>query len=171
MPSALADRIREAMALRGVNQSECARRAGLHRTQVGSLLDRLDEGGEKASANIENLRSIARGLQVSERWLVLGQGTADSDDSAGIPVESESATPTAASLAGWDDAEKLARIERPDLTDHALTLARRAATQMVRAATPELVIKLAELATQHAGGEDLQRIVAERIASIPKPKP
>lgn len=71
-------------------------------------------------------------------------------------------------LAGWEDAVALAKMKRPDLTDHALDLAARGASQMVRTVTAEMVIALADFATDHAQDEDLRAILAERRSKLPR---
>lgn len=161
--SPLAARIQRAISIAGVSASELSRRAGLHRAHVGATLGRLrDNPASTVSTDI--LRKIAQAAGVSERWLVLGTGGPDDDDSAGIPEASEAATATHRDLQGWEDAVALARFERPDLTDHALEMAARGASQMVHSVTAEMVIALADFATKHAQDADLRAILAERRA-------
>lgn len=161
--SELAARIERTIELAGVSGSELSRRAGLHRAHIGATLGRLRDN-PKSTVSTDVLRKIARAAGVSERWLVLGKGSPTDDDSAGVPDESDAATATHAETSGWSDAVEMARLERPDLTDHALEMAGRGASQMVRTVTPELVIALAEIATKHAQDADLRTILAERLA-------
>lgn len=161
--SALALRIQRAVDISGVSASEVSRRAGLHRAHVGATLGRLREN-PRSTVSTEILRKIAQASGVSERWLVLGTGSPEDDDSAGVPVESDGATATHRDLQGWEDAVALAKFERPDLTDHALELAARGASQMVHSVTAEMVIALADFATKHAQDADLRTILAERRA-------
>lgn len=67
--------------------------------------------GTVKAPKAETLAKLATAARVSLRWLATGEGTPDSEDT---PSVSESHRPELRNLAGWADAERMARQEHPD---------------------------------------------------------
>lgn len=108
--SSTADRIRTILTDKGWSARELSRRAGFNTpSQLSNVLKNLDR--DEGAVERSTLLKIAQGAGVSERWLVLGVGTPDSDD---VQTVSDSHKPELRNLPGWAEAERLARQEHAD---------------------------------------------------------
>ncbi len=108
--SSTADRIRTILTDKGWSARELSRRAGFNTpSQLSNVLKNLDR--DEGAVEHSTLLKIAQGAGVSERWLVLGVGTPDSDD---VQTVSDSRKPELRNLPGWAEAERLARQEHAD---------------------------------------------------------
>lgn len=74
-PTTLAQRIRAAQHLAGLTQSQLALRAGLARSHVSLILQRLERGGDEGTVKLATLRAIAAAAGVSLGWLASGEGS------------------------------------------------------------------------------------------------
>lgn len=146
----IALRIQRILELRGWTARELARQSGLpSETHVGLILKR---GG--ARVGVETLLKLAQAAQVSERWLLTGQGSPDESDEDRAPSHSESEIPHLSNAVGWDDALATARVLEPELFARASPLAlERAAGAGAwltgEAATPQLVIDAVRMALRY----------------------
>lgn len=75
----LADRLEAARERAGISQRELSRRAGLADSQYGVTLARLRKN-PNSEVSVPVVKSLARGLGVSEAWLLTGQGSPSSLD-------------------------------------------------------------------------------------------
>ena len=79
----VAERLAYALAIRGMTQSELARRAGVTRGTISNVMK-----GVAKNFTAEVSLKVARALDVDPYWLVLGEGTATTDTiQGGIPEE------------------------------------------------------------------------------------
>lgn len=79
----VAERLAYALAIRGMTQSELARRAGVTRGTISNVMK-----GVAKNFTAEVSLKVARALDVDVYWLVLGEGTATNDTiQRGIPEE------------------------------------------------------------------------------------
>ena len=130
----------------GGSQRELSRRAGLTEVHVGQIIRRLEKD---PVARIEQttLDAIARGAGVSAAWLSHGVGTPDSTDAS--PPAPEDHRPVLRNLAGYADAERLAREEHPDWPEWVWEETARASTFDAPVATLALVEDIARLVRRH----------------------
>lgn len=66
----IADRIRRILQVRDITASELARRSGMKRTGVSDVLRNLED--DDGAVQVNTLRKIAHGGEVSEEWLLTG---------------------------------------------------------------------------------------------------
>jgi hypothetical protein len=161
--STLLQRLEHIMETRGLGQREWARRAGLgSEKDLGVTLHRLRKNAD-AQVKHETLVKLAKGADVSLRWLATGEGTPDSTEA------SDDATPVYRNAPGWPEAAKLLRargypsyaIERAGtvrkLTSQPVTIESAvAAVQMVMAEIApeeEAALAVAEVEAQYKGAE------------------
>ncbi|WP_251450696.1 helix-turn-helix domain-containing protein [Parasutterella muris] len=79
----VAERLAYALAIRGLSQSELARRAGITRGTISNVMK-----GVAKTFTAEVALKVARALDVDPYWLVLGEGRATNDTiQRGIPEE------------------------------------------------------------------------------------
>lgn len=158
--STVGDRIEQARQSRGISRRELDRRAGLAEGHVSIIVNRYRRNPNTAT-EMPTLEAIAKGLQVSKRWLAFGQGGPDNDD-GGLPLSTaDSDSPTEGSLPGWDDAVRVARAIDPELDPTAIERASKAARLLTTApASAELVIQLARAAMRFAGPDQLAEMRA-----------
>lgn len=79
----VSERLAYALAIRGMTQSELARRAGVTRGTISNVMK-----GVAKNFTAEVSLKVARALDVDVYWLVLGEGTATNDTiQRGIPEE------------------------------------------------------------------------------------
>lgn len=71
----IADRIRRLLEVRGITASELARRSGMNRTQLSTLLAGLER--DPGAVQVGTLQKIARGGECSYDWLATGIELAD----------------------------------------------------------------------------------------------
>lgn len=83
MMRTLGDRIRAALAARGINQTELERRAGFSRGYVSRLLDGK-RGGKRTSHTA--VSAIAIALNVRPEWLSTGDEPMDAEGTLSIPL-------------------------------------------------------------------------------------
>ena len=172
----VADRILWILAQRNISQRELARKAGLRDAHIGVIVSRSRKNPE---ANIENdtLAAIARGGDVSLRWLATGEGSPD-------PTEEElSARPVLGNLPGWGDAESQVRRMLKTMPEWVFTCARNlSGLNVPQTADVELVMKAVMLCrdypprdvdtaeTSEARGE-IERVKREHEARLASQRP
>lgn len=103
-PVDLAARLQHILDLRGWSAYQLSSKAGASGSYVANAISRRSTRGDP-----EKLRAIARAAGVSERWLVLGEGTPESDDDARPPASTDSEVPHMGNALGWPDAEAAVR--------------------------------------------------------------
>lgn len=136
----LAERLQLALDRCGLSPYQLSTKAGASGSYVANAITRNAQRGDT-----EKLRAIARVAGVSERWLILGEGTPDSDDDARAPSTSESSVPEMGNAIGWDDAEAAARAQS-SYPEEVWTIVRQIAPFAVRGiVTEDDALELARL--------------------------
>lgn len=167
----MADRILWILAQRNISQRELARRAGLRDAHIGVIVSRSRKNPE---ANIENdtLAAIARGGEVSLRWLATGEGSPDPTD------EEVGSRPVLGNLPGWGDAESQVRRMLKSTPEWVFTCARNlSGLNVPSVADVELVMKAVMLCRDYpprdadteetaAARGDIERLKREHEARI-----
>lgn len=152
-------RLRTVLERTGWTPYELSTRAGLSGSHIANILHR---GAKRLGA--DTLRAIAQAAGVSERWMVLGEGTPDSDDAA-PPAEAPASTWS--SIPGWSDAEAQVRRDHPEWTDETKWGAARASAPFMAppgGVQPIHVEELYRLAVRLGAGGDLRAQVDAQAA-------
>lgn len=152
----LAARLQHILDLRGWSAYQISTKAGVSGSYVANAISRGSTRGDPVK-----LRAIARAAGVSERWLVLGEGTPDSDDDARPPSTSESPVPHMGNAIGWDDAEAAARAGS-NYPEETWTIARQIAPFAVRGiVSEEDALELARMVARLSDPLRMQQQLAE----------
>lgn len=158
------DRIQWILDNRGFSARSLSVAAGLSHSSVGFIL-RNFRSKPDAGVEVDTLKAIAGAAKVSERWLLLGEGSPLGEDLLPPSTAPNDAPPLVSSIPGWPESRRIAKGLRADLPDAALDKAEASARLLTTAhATPELVIQLAELALRFAGPDLLEQLRAEGVA-------
>lgn len=115
--------------------------AGLSPAHVGMM-----QRGEAKAVKGDTLRGVAEAAGVSLAWLVTGDGSPDSDDTARTPSTTDDPEPIMANVPGWAEVERADSEEHPDITDTERKNAREVAKYMLH--RPAVMGDLWELVRQ-----------------------
>lgn len=162
----IADRIRGVLAKEGWSERELARRAGFTTpSQLNGILRNLDR--DEGAVERATLQRIARGAGVSERWLLLGEGSSGDDDGARGPSTGDSARPHLLNALGFDEALAEARRREPAIRAHAWEAVARSSRYILRGiVTPEDVVKLARVAEELADPARLEAALEAQTTRV-----
>lgn len=162
----VADRIRAVLEEKGWSERELARRAGFTTpSQLNGILRNLDR--DEGAVERATLQRIARGAEVSERWLLLGEGApGDEDDDRG-PTVRESVRPHLMNAIGFDDALVEAKRREPRIRAHAWEAVAGSSRYILRGiVTPEDIIKLARVAEELADPARIEAALEAQTARV-----
>lgn len=162
----IADRIRKILADQGWSERELARRAGFTTpSQLNGILRNLDR--DEGAVERATCQRIARGAGVSERWLLLGEGTPGDEDAARGPTLSDSVRPHMANAIGFEDALAEARRREPRIRAHAWEAVAGSSRYILRGiVTPEDIIKLARVAEELADPARVEAALEAQTARV-----
>ncbi len=162
----VADRIRQILRDRGWSERELARRAGFATpSQLNGILRNLDR--DEGAVERATLKRIAQGAEVSERWLLLGEGAPTDDDAARGPSLNESVRPHLGNSIGFEDALAEARRREPKIRAHAWEAVAGSSRYILRGiVTPEDIIKLARVAEELADPARVEAALAAQTARV-----
>lgn len=160
----VADRIRKVLEEHGWSERELGRRAGFSTpSQLNGVLRNLDR--DEGAVERATLRRIARGAGVSERWLMLGEGS-PADDDAG-PATRDSVRPHMVNAIGFDDALVEAKRREPKIRAHAWEAVAGSSRYILRGiVTPEDIIKLARVAEELADPARIEAALEAQTARV-----
>ncbi len=162
----VADRIRQILRDRGWSERELARRPGFATpSQLNGILRNLDP--DEGAVERATLKRIAQGAEVSERWLLLGEGGPADDDVARGPSVHESVRPHLGNAIGFEDALAEARRREPKIRPHAWEAVAGSSRYILRGiVTPEDIIKLARVAEELADPARVEAALAAQTARV-----
>jgi transcriptional regulator with XRE-family HTH domain len=162
----VADRIRKILDEHGWSERELARRAGFATpSQLNGILRNLarDEGAVERAT----LKRIADGAGVSERWLLLGEGSPADDETARGPTSRESVRPHLLNALGFDDALAEAKRREPKIRPHAWEAVAGSSRYILRGiVTADDVIKLARVAEELADPARIEAALEAQTARV-----
>ena len=164
--SGVSDRIRQILRDRGWSERELARRAGFATpSQLNGILRNLDR--DDGAVERSTLQRVARGAEVSERWLLLGEGGPADDDAARGPSSSESVRPHLGHALGFEDALAEAKRRAPAIRPHAWEAVAGSSQYILRGiVTPEDILKLARVAEELADPARIEAALAAQTARV-----
>ena len=162
----VADRIRKILEERAWSERELARRAGFHTpSQLNGILRNLDR--DEGAVERATLKRIARGAEVSERWLLLGEGDAAAEDAERGPATRDSVRPHLVNAIGFDDALVEAKRREPKIRAHAWEAVAGSSRYILRGiVTPEDIIKLARVAEELADPARIEAALEAQTARV-----
>ncbi|MDB4927702.1 MAG: hypothetical protein JWM10_186 [Myxococcaceae bacterium] len=162
----VADRIRKILEEHGWSERELARRSGFPTpSQLNGILRNLarDEGAVERAT----LKRIADGAGVSERWLLLGEGSPGDDEAARGPTSRDSVRPHLLNAIGFDDALAEAKRREPKIRAHAWEAVAGSSRYILRGiVTADDVIKLARVAEELADPARLEAALEAQTARV-----
>jgi len=162
----VADRIRTILEERGWSERELGRRSGFATpSQLNGVLRNLER--DEGAVERATLKRIARGAEVSERWLLLGEGAPGDEDAARGPTSRESARPHMMNAIGFDDALAEAKRREPKIRAHAWEAVAGSSRYILRGiVTPEDIIKLARVAEELADPARIEAALEAQTARV-----